>query len=294
MICEKSDLSWGCELEFGDIPRWVEIPAHLGSWEYFETDIVNQRDPYWGIAADPYGKDPPYGGEINTVPTKTWIEQVGIINQLITYFRNLGYEPTVSCVQQLHIHVGFSERLIKNRPSMVNLIHYIKNNQKTFIEKTSQFVYDDRMNEQGVEFLRDDGGRLAPDSMYDDMIQVLGRYRGYYLKFLNLDQTAYEGLYLRRFGINLKSLQYGTTIEFRSFRSTTNIREIFDSFRICENFILLATNGIRQPFVEHFDQNNYQLPKFVYDHDLFTSWQKTKKERRADVKTRPFVSFNEI
>ena len=36
-------LSWGTELELGDVGKNIDIPHYLGSWEYFESDIVNQR-----------------------------------------------------------------------------------------------------------------------------------------------------------------------------------------------------------------------------------------------------------
>ena len=39
-------LSWGTELELGDIGRSEIIPHTLGAWEYFECDIVNQQDPF--------------------------------------------------------------------------------------------------------------------------------------------------------------------------------------------------------------------------------------------------------
>ena len=72
-------LSWRTELELGDIGRSEIIPHTLGAWEYFECDIVNQQDPFWGIAADPKGIDPPIGGEINIYPSKTWTEQINTI-----------------------------------------------------------------------------------------------------------------------------------------------------------------------------------------------------------------------
>ncbi len=41
MKYDPSKFTWGYEIEFGDINRNVDIPEHLGKWEYAETDIVN-------------------------------------------------------------------------------------------------------------------------------------------------------------------------------------------------------------------------------------------------------------
>lgn len=278
-------LTWGCELEFGDIPRWVDIPSHLGSWEYFETDIVNQKEPYWGIAADPLGKDPPFGGEINTVPTKTWQEQVKKIYELIQYFTNLGYPPTVSCVQQFHIHVGLQEY---NTNFIRNLVSYCARNQKDFIEITSQFKYDERMTDLAIDFLRDDGGRVASISMYQEML----KYSNDPIECLLQDGTEYDGIHMKRFGINLRSILYNKTLEFRSFRASTDIKTIANCFVVCDRFINAVMSNSKNTFREHFEANKIELPLFEYDHELFTSWQKTKKPKREIQKSRTFIKVN--
>jgi hypothetical protein len=267
-----SSLTWGCELEFGDIPRWIEIPKDLGQWEQFETDIVNQREPYWGIAADPFGIDPPFGGEINTVPTKTWMEQIKKINQLIEYFTNLGYPPTISCVQQFHIHVRILNKFRKDIDALKNLISYIKHNQKSFIEITSQFKLDDRMSQSAIDFLRDDGGRIAEDSMYDEMLKCDS-----FKDMMEFDRTKTVNNIIERYGINLKSLVYNNTLEFRSFRATLNLKEYIYAFSSCENFVLSGLNVSSKPIEEKLV--GYQFPRFEYDHELFYSWEKTKKSK---------------
>ena len=271
-------LTWGCELEFGDIPRWVDIPLHLGSWEYFETDIVNQREPYWGIASDPLGKDPPFGGEINTIPTKTWQEQIDKIYNIIRYFTELGYPPTVSCVQQFHIHVGLDTEKLNSIPTskIKNLIAYCAINQKRFIEATSQFTLDERMSESAIEFLKNDGGRLTPIEMYHDMLLSNSP-----VDCLFQDKTEYDGIHMKRYGINLRSLLYNKTIEFRSFRASLDLKQLAYCFLLCEKFMKL----------EQLDYTKYFLPEFMYDHELFVSWEKTKKLKRLENKQRPYLNL---
>jgi hypothetical protein len=269
-------LTWGCELEFGDVPRWLEIPENLGSWEYFETDIVNQREPYYGIASDPFGIDPPFGGEINTKPTKTWAEQIKIISEIIRYFTELGYPPTISCVQQFHIHVGIASHKKEKLDLMKNLINYISNNQKNFIEITSGFIADEKMSNSAIDFLKDNGGLSAPKQMYDSMLEC-----GTFKEMIQQDTTEINNNILKRYGINLKSFLYNNTIEFRSFRASLNLREIIDAFRICETLMINGLTYVNTPITEIIKKGNYNFPPFVYDHELFLNWEKTKKPNRA-------------
>lgn len=271
-----TNLTWGCELEFGDIPRWVDIPSHLGTWEYYETDIVNQKEPHWGIASDPYGIDPSFGGEINTVPTKTWQEQIIKIRDIIDHFTELGYPPTVSCVQQFHIHVGLDTKTLNDISEIKNLILYCALNQKQFIETTSQFTIDERMSESAVEFLKNDGGRVAPIEMYRDMLSSNSP-----INCLRQDKTHYDGIHMKRYGVNLRSLLYNKTIEFRSFRASLDSKHLVDCFRICEMFV-------KQ---KQLDYTEYTLPPFIYDHDLFVSWEKTKKPKRLENKQRTYLNL---
>ena len=78
----RNSFTYGMEIEWGDVPRSFLIPENLGSWEYSERDIINLRDPYKNVCADPLGETPPVGGEINTKPTKTWQEQVSAGEEL--------------------------------------------------------------------------------------------------------------------------------------------------------------------------------------------------------------------
>ena len=287
MIYTDRDLTWGCELEFGDVDRSFKIPDELGSWEHFETMLVNQREPYWGIGSDPYGINPPVGGEINTRPTRTWYEQIEIIKELIELLK-----PTVNCVAQTHIHVG----IIKHTKTILfqnfrNLVIYIRNNQKAFIELTNQYVYDERMSDFAVQFFRDFCGAIAPDDLYENILKHK-THREMYKEMLEYDADLNLDSVPNRYGVNLRSLCYNKTIEFRSFRASINLRELIHCFRICEVFILNGLNGIDNPIANIIEQENYKFPPFEYDHELFMSWQKTRRPIRTDVqKTRNFIQI---
>ena len=126
--------TWGSELEWGDVDRTLNIPPDLGEWDYSETDVLNLRPPYEGIAADPLGKSPPVGGEIKVAPTLSREGQVAKILRLKELFIEAGSAPTVSCTQGLHIHVHVPG-LIEDIQGLRNLTRYIKENQALFSQK---------------------------------------------------------------------------------------------------------------------------------------------------------------
>jgi hypothetical protein len=260
--------SWGCELEFGDVNRNLTLPKELGSWNYFETDIVNQREPYWGIAADPKGIDPPFGGEINTIPTETWQEQVEIIERLNQFFITNGCEPTVSCVSNTHIHAKVAHKHLDK------LIKYTKRNQKFFVD----FVYDKPLvPKTSVSYLHYDSGRLIEEQKFELMQQYGNCFELFGAGNIN------EGVLTNRYAINLQSLVYNGTIEFRCFRATLDKEQLANCFRICELFVLCAIkNG---PDLKDISAiRSLQFPKLNYDDDLFKSWQKTRKPKTIERK----------
>jgi len=255
--------SWGCELEFGDVARSLVIPKELGSWNYFETDIVNQLEPYWGIAADPAGIDPAYGGEINTRPTETWLEQIKIIENLKKFFEENDCCPTISCVSNTHIHVKVD---IKFLPKIIN---YTRHNQKFFVD----LVYDKPLiPTTSVSYLHYDSGRLIEEQKFE----LLDQY-GCSFDILKAGNTN-ENILTNRYAINFQSLIYNGTIEFRCFRATLDMEELANCFRICELFLTCAlNNGPNLEFISVI--KHLAFPKLNYDHRLYTSWESTKKPR---------------
>ena len=133
MKYNPSTFTYGYEIEWGDVDRRISIPDELGSWEFAETDIVNIHEPYRLVACDPLGVEPPFGGEINTKPTRTWEEQVDRIMQLHQLFVDAGNQPSASCVNHGHLHV-FVPGLKDDIDSLKLLTAYIKVNQKDTIE----------------------------------------------------------------------------------------------------------------------------------------------------------------
>jgi hypothetical protein len=275
---DPKNFTWGYELEYGDINRSVIIPDHLGKWEYAETDIVNLTPPYRGLACDPLGKEPPVGGEINTKPTNTWQSQVDRIFDIVNVFRSIGQEPTASCVNHGHLHVRVPG-LKDDIESLKKLTRYIRDNQHMAIDKCYQYrVHSDMsLSKTAKTYLKWDGGRPMPDYMCNNIIKLANNFEDY----IRLHAAGKDGVSMGRpfrHAINTYCMKHTGTIEFRCFRSSTDRKEIEDSFRFAEQFVDAALND--GPEVEEiFLNNNFSFPKFEYDHEMYVAWEKTKYDK---------------
>lgn len=279
--------TWGYEIEWGDIDRSLEIPEHLGGWEYAETDIVNIHEPYKYVACDPLGTEPPMGGEVNTKPTATKEEQVDRIMDIHQLFVDNGNRPSASCVNHGHLHV-FVPGLKDDLDALKRLISYIKENQADTVDICYQFY--DAATMKGAKgakmYLKYDGGRLMPDYMCDNIVNLAEDFN----HFIKLHAAGKDGVSMGRpfrYAINTYCMKHTGTIEFRCFRSTTDRREIEDQFRFAELFISSALNG--GPSVKEIIANNdFQFPPFVWNLGEYLGWEKTKYGKERGTKVREF------
>lgn len=214
-------VSYGFELEWGDIDRSLDIPQNIGSWEgpkmkngYYagaERDVNNSD----GTVADPLCETTTLGGEINVAPS-TSID--GIIEKIATLKEYLN--PYAGIVNHGHIHIYCPKIDIKK------LEEYTKKYEKELVElcydqDTVRSLYkDSKLSKDTYEYLMYDGGRL---NSFD------GRKT---LKTDTLEETSSP-----RAAVNLWNLQKNNTIEFRCFRSTTDIQIIRNCFDLCQMFI---------------------------------------------------------
>lgn len=283
MNYDPKNFTWGYEIEWGDVPRNTVIPNHLGKWEYAETDIVNLIEPYRGLACDPLGLEPPVGGEINTKPTATWQEQVDRIIEI----RDMFEHPTASCVNHGHLHV-YVPGLKDDIHALKRLTRYIRDNQHMVIDRCYQFRLhpDMSMAKTAKTYLKWDGGRPMPDYMCNNILNLANNFEDY----IRLHAAGKDGVSMGRpfrYAINTYCMKHTGTVEFRCFRSSTDRKEIEDSFRFAEKFIDAALND--GPEVEDiFFDNNFTFPKFEYDHEMYVAWEKTKYDKSRGSKLREF------
>lgn len=288
MTYNKNDFTWGFEVEWGDIDRRLQIPEHLGKWEYAETDVVNIHEPFKYVACDPLGTDPHMGGEVNTMPTKTWQEQVDRVMELKKFFEDNDNKPSASCVNHGHLHV-YVPGLKNDIVSLKKLVSYIKRNQQKTIEALYGFYdHPEMKGSSGAKtYLKWDGGRPMPDYMCDNIVNLATDFD----HFIKLHAAGKDGVSLGRpfrFAINTYCMKHTGTIEFRCFRSSTNRKEIEDSFKFAEKFIDAALND--GPDVEDilYGDYNYEFPKFVWDFHEYNGWVKTKYDKERGNKVREY------
>lgn len=284
---DKSTFTYGYEIEWGDIHRGTKIPEHLGAWEFAETDIVNIHGDWAWHATDPLGLIPPYGGEINTKPTKTWPEQVDRIMELHQLFVDRGDQPSASCVNHGHLHV-YVPGLKDDINALKKLIAYVKANQADTIEACYGFYNHPEMTKQknATTYLKFDGGRSMPDYMCDNIINLATDFES----FIKLHAAGKDGVSMGRpfrYAINTYCMKHTGTIEFRCFRSTVVREEIESQFRFAEKFIDAALND--GPSVREILQaDDFTFPKFVWSLKEYDSWIKTKYGKERGKKERHF------
>ena len=287
MIYNSKDFTWGYEIEWGDIDRRIDIPKHLGSWEYAETDIVNIHPPFQYKACDPLGTDPYMGGEVNTKPTKTWMQQVERILEIKALFEANGNTPSASCVNHGHLHV-FVPGLKDDIESLKKLTSYIRENQNTVIKNCYNF-YDtnDMKNYKNAKmYLKLDGGRTMPDYMSSNIISGAADFE----HFIKLHAAGKDGVSMGRpfrYGINTYCMKHTGTIEFRCFRSTTKREEIESQFRFVEMFMEAALND-GPSANEILSDNSFKFPPFIWDASEYDGWIKTKYDKSRGEKKREF------
>jgi len=287
MKYDSENYTWGMEIEWGDIPRSFTIPEHLGAWEYSERDIINTLPPYKNICADPLGIDPPVGGEINTKPTKTWMEQVDRYFELKQMFDDNNTPPTICTTNHTHIHC-YVPGLKEDIGALKKFITYVKENQKAAIDHAYGYYDIPQMREvKGAKnYLKWDGGRFMPDYMCDNIINLATDFDS----FIKLHAAGKDGVSMGRpfrYGINTYSMKHIGTIEFRFFRGTLNRKHLESCFKFTSDFISAALND-GPSAQELFIENDYEFPPMIWDLDQFKGWEKTKHDEDRGKKVRTF------
>lgn len=276
---DPKSFTYGFEIEWGDIDRQFPVPTELGSWEYCETDIVNLREPYRGLASDPQGVNPPVGGEINTMPTKTWQQQVDNIIKIRDLFTEHGTPPTSGIVNHGHLHVHVPG-LTEDIDALKRLMVYIKHNQHITMERVYQFSVQPGMEKTKTArtYLKHDGGRIAADWLLDNLATVPVDFDDW-LRVHCCGKNAVIRSRPFRYGIHTYALKNSRTVEFRCFRSTTKREELEDSFLFATKFMDAALNY--GPSVQEIlDSRDWQFPPFEYDHEMYLGWERSKPAKR--------------
>jgi GNAT superfamily N-acetyltransferase len=284
----KDDLSFGAELEFSNIPKSKEIPADLGQWEYSELDIINTKGEFANICADPRGVEPPVGGEINTIPSKNFVDQVDKIMQIIELFENDDIDIGITAHTHIHVHV---DGLEEDMEALRRLLSYIYDNQEIAINACYKYnekiIPEDKQFSKIRRYLKFDGGRPLPEWFKNNILE----HSNDFTEFSNSSQWGIKKYPIKRYQryyVNLHSLRTSKTIEFRCFRGTLNKQEYLDMFAFAQEFILNALNGGKS-VIKILEENDYSFPVMKFDPDQALGWEATKYgENRCINKNRTF------
>jgi len=266
--------TWGCELEIGDVPKKHPIPKHLGSWEYSETDVLNLRPPYRGIAADPNGISPPVGGEVNMRPSLTWRDQVDRIQELLADFRSAGHDPTTSFVSHTHVHVHVPG-LVDDIDALHRLTRYVQQNQSDIVSGAGQYQdHPDISKGKGAkQYFKYDGGRQIPDWMAENLLKTSN-----FKDFITMHCMGKDGVSRGRplrYAINMYCLKHTKTIEMRFFRASLERSHLESCFEFTEAFVNAALNN-GPSAKEILASKDWDFPPFDFDLALWKSHQDTK------------------
>lgn len=293
-----SEVTYGCELEWSDIDRTIDIPKELGSWEgpkmagrYMgsEIDIVNTQGKYAGVAVDPLCITCPVGGEIHTVPSFTIESQLCRIMRIMELFPKLG----VACPNHGHIHVGVPA-LKKDLGILKNFFKYLEYNEDDLIRFCCGFDAEEHDRVVMAEipewakkyFIIGDGKHIAPElykavAAAESMEEAMEAIR--VIPCLDWDCCTgeyYETGGSHRTALNMFNLTKGNTIEFRIFRASLNPLEIWSTLDFAKNFVQQACLGEKgAPVSSIIKEHRYQFPKLNFNEDLAVGWVNSRQTK---------------
>ena len=307
MYYNPKDFQFGTELELGDVLKSTPIPEHLGKWEYAEYDIINMLGEYRGVAVDPLGIACPVGGEINTMPTVGWEDQLERVMEIINMFPN----PTMSHLQVTHIHIHVPN-LVNDGEALRRLALYSidEDNHQAYLNTgfklhDSDFEYVDKND---VDLFGTPKVKMYPHVKrtktrtyrwymdYESICPIPDWYRARLETVSNLDELLSShicgeyrtatgrrrGQLLPRMAVNLYSLRWLQTVEFRAFRGTLDRHEFQSCFEFCHEYMNAALNT-GEPVSSFLARNpHWVFPKIKYDHELMVAYDRSLTQRNAE------------
>lgn len=297
---DVKNISFGCELEWSDIDRRIDIPEELGSWEGpkiagrytgSEIDIVNTRGRWRGHGTDPLCMKCPVGGEIHVNPTRT------VNSQLLRVLRILDLFPTVdvACTNHGHIHVGMPG-ILQDLKTLKNIFAYVEMNEMAVLENCVGYTKEEglkvakaQIDEWVKEYLLcGDGKKIHPNVFarvktarsVSEVLTILQEERAIDFFYHDNSQKITENSH--RTAINLYNLVRMETIEFRIFRASINPVEIYSSLMFVQRFIQEAVKGVEgKPVVEILKEGQFKFARLNFNEELAQGWQKTRSSKGA-------------
>lgn len=307
------NFSYGCELEWSDVDRRVDIPAELGSWEgpkiagYYmgsEIDIVNTKGKWKGVGTDPLCMTCQVGGEIHTQPSR-FIE-----TQLFRVMRILDLFPVANaaCPNHGHIHVGVPG-LLQDLELLKNVFRYTRINQENLIAACCGYTQEDAKEIESSDlmdwvkqYLLVGDGKHITEELFDrvekaesvaQVLKALETVPCEDWEWVSGKVTETPGSH--RTAVNLFNLTKGETIEFRIFRSTTNPVELWSCLKFVRRYMEEALKGAEGKKVYYIlQEGKFKFPKLNFNYGLAKGWQSTRQTKGRCGPFKKYTGFCEI
>ena len=291
MTCDLSKTTYGAELEVSDVDRRVAIPANLGVWANTETDVINRWHDRRGLACDPLGVAPPWGGEVNARPAQGPAEASEIMGGILSHLAaGPDNKPDFDAMNAAHVHVrvpGLREDL----GAMKRLLAYIRDNQDDVLSYTFKDyvppVYSKSRSK--VHTIPLDGKRKMQAWMIDNILRHACTPEDVFSLQLR-GKDAKTPFRIFRYSVNIYNLKLMDTVEFRWFRPSVNPIFWSNQFYFVQRFLQEALEG---GMAAKLWMEDYPLaPERGIDLELWDAWEKTRytQERFKHLPRRTLVS----
>ena len=272
-------ITYGVEYEFGDIYQ-TSLPQGL-SWNRKDYSIVSST----GIANDPKGVLYSRGGEINSKPTSSIEEQIGMFNDLM----RLHPEAVVNHRTNLHLHVGIPG-LSENLDLLQTVLSYVHQHETEIYSLIEQIPSPSRL-----EFSTDEeykGARKrynrrkvshqykVPAARVANALEAntVGRFLAAHAPTTKKGEPAWA--LTTRAGINLLQIKETGTIEFRHFTCTRSPTELESCFVWVSNFIDGVLDGASP--AELAGAYPFVFPQFApYNHAMEQGYSYTNFDKHS-------------
>lgn len=274
----------GLELEWADVDRWKTIPENMGKWSTEDYSIVNSD----GHANCPTGSSWRWGGEINTRPTMTSVEQAHIVRELAKLLN-----PTINYKCNLHVHVRheYFAEMIEDVEWLKRVAVYLRGQEEfvyshiEYLEPPTQYDFPDPEELRGAKKryrrnLNSHQHTLNPDRW----VELLNAKTPQEFKDAHASPT-WDGKrawhIAKRPGMNMRSLWKHGTIEFRHFPGTADPDEAESAARWCQLIVENAMKFLDCDFLKADEifvkYGPWKFPEFrPYDHKLQLGFESTK------------------
>jgi hypothetical protein len=272
-------ITYGVEYEFGDIHQ-TSLPQGL-SWNKKDYSIVSST----GIANDPKGVLYTRGGEINSKPTSSIEEQMGMFNDLM----RMHPEATVNHRTNLHLHIGIPG-LSENLGLLQTVLSYAHQHEDEIyklIEPIPSPLRTEYSTEEEYKGARKRYNRRKVSHQYRVpaarvekalRAETVSQFLAAHAPVMKTGAPAWA--LTTRAGINLLQIKETETIEFRHFTCTKDPLQLESCFVWVSNFVDGVLDGATP--TELAKSHPFVFPNFApYDHAMEQGYSYTNFDKHS-------------